>query len=381
VVGTDPHDDKDYSEIRPTGFAIVPLDGGTPQRFKLDDARWKFSDIVKADERTVWQPDGRSLTLVLQERATGETAIVQFDAASGAERILWKGVARLGWLTAGGHHDFLFGRYEDFHTPPDIYHFPADFEARTRVSHLDPRLDSGAVGSTELFQSTVPLYNGTLANVRTAVLLPRGAKRGDRLPAIVMMYPGADRSRLAEWFGGGNVVTVPNLVFTSRGYAIVLADLTLGPNNEAGNPMQEMVDVLLAQVYKATELGYVDVERLAVSGQSFGGYGTASIISRTNLFRAAVAVSGIYDLPRRDPTAGHSFGLPEVDSRRLLPDIHAGDAPESLEIDRLDRPRVGPHTLFGDERIAIVLGHDDAMYDGSPCRHPRTLHSAGQVHD
>jgi len=148
----------------------------------------------------------------------------------------------------------------------------------------------------------VPLYNGTLERVRTAVLLPSGAKRGDRLPAIVMMYPGSDRSRAAEQFGGGGDVTVPTLLFTSRGYAVVLATLTLGPNAEAGNPMQEMVDVLLPQVYRAAELGYINVQRLAVSGQSFGGYGTAAIISRTNLFRAAVAVSGIYDLPG---TYGH----------------------------------------------------------------------------
>jgi dipeptidyl aminopeptidase/acylaminoacyl peptidase len=39
-----------------------------------------------------------------------------------------------------------------------------------------------------------------------------------------------------------------------------------------------------------------DIQREAITGQSFGGYGTASIISGTNLFRAAVAVSGIYDL-------------------------------------------------------------------------------------
>lgn len=110
------------------------------------------------------------------------------------------------------------------------------------------------------------------------------------------MHPGGEVTRAAEEFGGGNVFTVPNLVFTSRGYAVVLCNLTLGPNREAGNPTQEMVDVLLPQVYRAAELGYVDVNRLAITGQSFGGYGAASIVSRTNLFRAAVPISGIYDL-------------------------------------------------------------------------------------
>lgn len=297
VVGTEPRNDQGYGEARPRGIAIVPLDGGAAARSALDDARWTYRGIVKTDERTVWQPDGASVTLLLEERSTGETGVVRFDPRTGQSTVLWKGVARLGNLTAGGHHDFLVGTYEDLRTPPNVYQFPVDFSSKARVSHLDPRLDSVATGTAELFETIVPLYDGTLAKVRTAVILPAGAKRGDRLPGIVMMYPGADRSLAAEQFGAGSAVTVPNLLFTSRGYALVLANLTLGPDSAPGNPMHEMIDVLLPQIYRAAELGYVDVKRLAVTGQSFGGYGTASIISRTNLFRAAVAISGIYDLP------------------------------------------------------------------------------------
>jgi dipeptidyl aminopeptidase/acylaminoacyl peptidase len=302
VVGIDPKDDKGYGDVRPRGIAVVPLDGRPPARFSLDDARWEYRSILKADERTVWQPDGASITLVLQERATGERGVVRFDPATGKSTVLWKGLARLDNLTAGGSHDFVVGMYEDLRTPPDVYSFRADFSSRERVSHIEPRFDKVAVGTAEIFETTVPMHDGKLGKVRTAVLLPPGAKRGDRLPAVVMMYPGGDVSREAERVGGGSTTTVPTLIFTSRGYAVVLANLTLGPNREAGNPMQEMVDVLLPQIYRAAELGYVDVARLALSGQSFGGYGTASVISRTNLFRAAVAVSGIYDLPG---TYGH----------------------------------------------------------------------------
>lgn len=302
VVGTDPHDDKEHRDIRPKGIAVVPLDGSTPLRFALDDATWVYQGLVQADERTAWQPDGASITLLLEQRSTGEKRIVRFDPRTGKSSVLWTGLARLTSLTAGGNHDFIFGSYEDLRTPPNVYRFPADFSSKERVSHIDPRLDAVQVGSVEVFETTVPLHNGTLGKVRTAVLLPLDAKRGDRLPAIVTMYPGGDRSREAEQFGGGNSITVPLLLFTSRGYAVILANLSIGPNREAGNPMQEMVDVLLPQVYRAAELGYVDVNRLAVTGQSFGGYGTASIISRTNLFRAAAAISGIFDLPG---TYGH----------------------------------------------------------------------------
>ncbi len=296
VMGTDVVDDPNYGDPRPRALAVVPLDGGTPTTYTIDEGRWTYDQLLKADERTAWQPDGASISVLLTERSTGDKAVVRFGAATPDGQVLWKARVKLVNLTSGGSHDFIVGQYEDMHTPANIFRFDADFSSRERISHLDPRLDNVQVGTAEVFETTVPLHDGTLATVKTAVLLPPGAERGDRLPAIVTMYPGGDVTRRAADFGGGSVFTVPNLVFTSRGYAVVLCDLTLGPNEQAGNPIRDMVDVLLPQVYRAAELGYVDLNRLAITGQSYGGYGTGSIITRTNIFRAAVPISGIFDL-------------------------------------------------------------------------------------
>ena len=296
VMGVDVVDDQDYGDPRPRTIALVPLDGGPPATFAIDDERWTWDQVLKADERTAWQPDGQSVSVLVTERATGDKAVLRYDTATGASRMLWKARARLVNLTSGGSHDFIVGQYEDMRTPSNIFRFNADFSASERISHIDPRLDDVEVGTAAIFETTVPLHDGTLGTVKTAVLLPPGAARGDRLPAIVTMYPGSDVTRRAADFGGGSVFTVPNLVFTSRGFAVVLCDLTLGPNEQAGNPIRDMVDVLLPQVYRAAELGYVDLNRLAITGQSFGGYGTGSIITRTNIFRAAVPISGIFDL-------------------------------------------------------------------------------------
>jgi dipeptidyl aminopeptidase/acylaminoacyl peptidase len=295
VVGTDPIDDKGYGDVRPRGLAVIPLDGGAPTKLAIDSA-WSFDDLIRADPRTLWQPDGASITALMTEVATGERGAVRFDMRSGKSTVLWKGRARLANAFGDTTHQSIFALYQDIRTPPNVYRFPATFASKDRISHADERLDAVAVGSADVFETVIPGYNGAIAKARTAVLLPPGAKRGDRLPAVVLMYPGGDRSRQAEVFGGGEDLTIPTLLFTSRGFAVVLATLPLGPNREAGNPLNEMIDELLPQVYRAAELGYVDVNRLAIAGQSFGGYGTGAIISGTNLFRAAVAVSGIYDL-------------------------------------------------------------------------------------
>lgn len=296
VVGIDPHDYQDYMEEQPRGLAVVPLDGSPPTRIGLPE-QGRYVQLLRAGERTAWQP-GPATLVALVRSAGGESCALRLsygDEPGGAES-LWCSTGRLGGFTSGGVHDSIIAVYEDAGTPPDVFRFDAALANRERISNIDDRLEVVARPTVQIIETEVPLHDGTIGRLRTAIVLPPGAERGDRLPAIVMHYPGGDVSRHAERYGGGDTVSVPTLLFVSRGYAVMLVELRLGPNAEAGNPLREMVDVLLPQVYHAAQLGYVDAARLGIVGQSFGGYGTAGIVSGTNLFRAAVAISGIYDL-------------------------------------------------------------------------------------
>lgn len=295
VVGIDVLDERDYGDPRPRSLAVIPLAGGAPSPLRIESG-WEYGGMLRANGSTLWQPDEGAVTLMLRETTTGETAFVRYPLSGGTPAVLRRELARFESISTGGRHDLVVARYQNVGTPVDLYRFSADFSAISRISRIEPRLDSISGGTVEMFESIVPLHDGTLGRVRTAVLLPQGAERGDRLPSVVLMYPGSDTSRVAETFGGGNTVTIPTLVLLSRGYAVIYPHLRMGPNREAGNPAREMTDVLLPQVYQAAALGLVDLNRLGIMGQSYGGYGTAAIVSQTNLFRAAVAISGLYDL-------------------------------------------------------------------------------------
>jgi dipeptidyl aminopeptidase/acylaminoacyl peptidase len=132
--------------------------------------------------------------------------------------------------------------------------------------------------------------------VQTLVVLPPGVHPGDKPPAIVMIYPG---SNLAQDYKGpytSTEVTLPNALFLSEGYALVLVDLPIGPEGVSGNPLQETYDLLMAQIDHAVELQLIDPERLALMGQSYGGYAVGGMIAMTNRFKTAVAIAGAYDL-------------------------------------------------------------------------------------
>jgi len=296
VAGVQPTDLHDYRDPYPQALALVPLDGQAPRALALPGGMLLQAAVQQAGS-ALWQPQPQAITLVLRESATAQDAVLRLDLASGRPTTLWKGLARLRLGGAPKDHAFLLAGYEDVNTPGNLYAFDGGFANKRRVSEVEPRLGGLRFGSAETFESLAPRHDGSLAGVTTAVLLPPLAKRGDRLPAVVFLYPGGKVTRSAAEFGGGMPATVPASVFTTRGYAVLLAEIPIGPDGVAGNPREEMVEVLLPQVYRAAGLGYVDVKRVAVSGQSYGGYGTASVASGTNLFRAAVAISGLYDLP------------------------------------------------------------------------------------
>jgi dipeptidyl aminopeptidase/acylaminoacyl peptidase len=297
IVGVNPRHERkgDRPDVTPSALAVISLDGGTPQRQKIAPTA-DFISLLLAGPRTAWQPDSCCITFQQRDQASGRREVVRADIATGRQEVLWQGHASFGDnFVATNDHRTLFSAYEDLRTAQNISAFSPGF-ARQQAIALDPRMDAIKVGNAETFQTLMPGYAGALQTVRSTVLLPPGAKRGDRLPAIVMIYPGSDLSNEMESFGGGAGNTIPSLIYTSRGFAVLMADVQLGPEKAQNDVSKQMVDSLLPQVYRAAELGYIDIERVALSGQSYGGYGTALIASQTNLFRAAIPVNGVFDI-------------------------------------------------------------------------------------
>jgi dipeptidyl aminopeptidase/acylaminoacyl peptidase len=302
LVGLAPVGEMTYYFVPPRALALVPLDGSEPRTFELSGRP------LPADESTLWQPETGAFYLVVDEKGAGRRSILRVDTVSGATRAVWSGQGRFNAVGALPGGAGLVARFEGLATAPDLFVFSREFAQTTRISHVEPRLDGVTVGSMEAFETVIPGHDGTLRTVETNIFLPAGSRRGDKLPGLVYFYAGLPFSLYAQDYGGGAPNSIPVQVFATRGYAVLFCDVPLGPQGKGGNPMQEMADTVLAQVYRAAELGYIDVRRLAIMGQSYGGYGTAAVITQTNLFRAAMALDGTYDLggefARMDPGGG-----------------------------------------------------------------------------
>jgi dipeptidyl aminopeptidase/acylaminoacyl peptidase len=315
LVGIDPVRTGRFNA--PFGFdidlALIPVAGGTAVTIPIDRSRWAIEGVVARNDRALLQPGPTSFRLFGRDKKTGEAVVLAFDWQTRQVKETWRGRGRFLDIQAAGP-DRLVGIYEDFQTPANLFTYAGDLSKGARLTDVSPELRAAATSQAEFFETVIPSFDGSLKTVRTAVLLPPGARKGDRLPAVVWFYPGSDLTKNLAEFGAPGMGD-PAYLLTSRGYAVILANVAVGPGDQRGHIIDEIMDSLMPQVHRAADLGYVDINRLAIRGHSFGGYGTVAVIARTNLFRAAIPSAGMYDLGGNYSDVNFIFGAAIDNSR------------------------------------------------------------------
>ncbi len=292
LVGAQPEDRSDYAGPRPMGVVLIPIDGGAPRRFTAEPELVRRGEALAATQETLWQPEPHYFTLAVANAGNNRSAFVRLDTQSGTARVTHTEAGRFRCVGSGADHGPLVAVYQNYRTPPDLWQFDEILARHRRVSRVEPRLDGVAVGRL------VRLETGSGREmVGTTLLLPPDVGDRPRLPAVVFVYPGGRLGPYGTLFGGGSPASLPALLLSHRGYAVVLPDLLLSPEGSPGDPARETTEALMPQLGRLAELGYIDPERVGLVGQSFGGYGACAVLTQSDRFRAAVAISGLYDLP------------------------------------------------------------------------------------
>lgn len=128
-----------------------------------------------------------------------------------------------------------------------------------------------------------------------SLLLPRGYVKGRRYPLVVVVYGGSHVSAVGR--DDRHVASyLSPLVLAGQGYAVLEPSIPLAPPGIPSDPLFDLDNGVEPAVAKVIEMGVADADRVGVMGTSYGGYTTAGLIARSRRYRAAVAVSGIYDL-------------------------------------------------------------------------------------
>ena len=167
---------------------------------------------------------------------------------------------------------------------------------RTLLNSADP-LTNYTVGSIELI--TVPITNGDRANAR--LIKPSHFQEGRKYPVLIYVYNGPHVQLVNNSFLGGASHWM--LEAAERGYLV----WTLDGHGSAGRSkafeqavhrrlgLVEVEDQM-AGVAFLKGLPYVDADRIAVHGWSFGGHMTTAMLTRhPGVFKVGVAGGPVMD--------------------------------------------------------------------------------------
>jgi acetyl esterase/lipase len=173
--------------------------------------------------------------------------------------------------------DRYFFNVSTFAEYPDLWTSAPDFGDMRRLSQANPQQKDYRWGHAELVRWT----NGDGIEMKGVLVKPDGFDPDKKYPLMVYFYERLSQnlhSYVAPAPG-----TSPNAAYyVSNGYLWFTPDIVY---NE-GYPGESSVKCVVSGVQHLVDQGFVDRDAIGAAGHSWGGYQTAFLVTRTNIFKA-----------------------------------------------------------------------------------------------
>tara|TARA_B100000989_G_scaffold156194_1_gene116529 strand:+ start:273 stop:2681 length:2409 start_codon:yes stop_codon:yes gene_type:complete len=167
--------------------------------------------------------------------------------------------------------------------------------------------DNPFVSIMEVSKEVIEYKRSDGINLSASLYLPKGydINKKQKLPMIMWAYPREfkDNNSASQITQNKNEFTFPYwgspIYWLTRGY-VVLDDVSFpiigeGENQPNDNFRKQLVDNASAAINRVYELGYIDKEKVAIGGHSYGAFMVANLLSHSKLFAAGIARSGAYN--------------------------------------------------------------------------------------
>ena len=165
--------------------------------------------------------------------------------------------------------------YREF---PDLY-TGATIAGTTKISDANPQDAQYPRGTVEL----VSWLNGDGVPLRGLLHKPENFDPTKQYPMIVYFYEKLTDG-LHNYTAPSGRNTVNPMVYNALGYLVFQPDIVYTD----GQPGPSAAKAIIPGVQSLVAKGFVDPKRVGITGQSWGGYQSAYLITVTNMFAAAV---------------------------------------------------------------------------------------------
>ncbi len=239
-----------------------------------------------------WGPDSSHLFFTVEDR--GRQIVEMVPVAGGGVRTIISGTSTVDDVRVASDGKIMVYTEQSGSAPVEIFETSSG-GTPTPLTRLNEAL---------LARYELPAFeefwvdSADKAQIHSFLLKPPGFREGRKYPALFLIHGGPQGAFGEEWSyrwnaqvfaGAGYVVVMPNFR-GSTGYGQKLTDDINA--DWGGRPFED----IMAVADHVAKLPYVDAEKMAAAGGSYGGYMVDWLLGHTQRFRALVSHAGVYDL-------------------------------------------------------------------------------------
>ncbi|KAA3440890.1 S9 family peptidase [Rufibacter hautae] len=177
--------------------------------------------------------------------------------------------------------DRLIFRRANFREYSDVWVTNTSFNAPQKVSNANPQQSEYLWGNVELVNwrsdDGVPLEG--------LLFKPENFDPKKKYPMLVYFYERNAETLHNYRAPAPSASTINIPLFVSQGYLVFVPDIIY----KDGYPGESAYHSIIPGVQSLVAKGFVDEKNMALQGQSWGGYQVAYLVTRTNMFKAAMA--------------------------------------------------------------------------------------------
>ena len=277
-------DRYDVWRFTPDGSEAVNLTAGEGRKSKTS---YSVTRLERQDNPFLFSRE----TLLPLKEPVYLNAFGEDDMRNGFARIgLRKPSAPAGFLAEYGYSeamkaadsDAIIYKKGDFRHSMDAYVTRDFWESETRLSAINPQQDDYWWGDVQLVSWNA--YDGT--PLKGMLYTPENLDPAKKYPMLVYFYEVS--SNELYWYTSPapsrSIINIP--FYVSRGYVVFVPDIVY----ETGHPGESAYNCICSGAEAMCErFSFIDKSRMALQGQSWGGYQTAYLVTRTDMFAAAGA--------------------------------------------------------------------------------------------
>jgi len=186
----------------------------------------------------------------------------------------------------GTSYIFRKGSFVDY---PELYYSDSNFKTVKKISETNPQQKNYFWGTSEMVEWE-SFNKDTLQGI---LCKPENFDSTKKYPMLVYFYEKRS-DNLNRYNVPAPMKSVVNWSYcVSNGYIVFIPDVVF----RSGDPGESSYDAIVSGVTAMVDkYDFIDKDRIGINGHSWGGYQVAYLVTRTNMFKAALSGAAVVNM-------------------------------------------------------------------------------------